>query len=135
MSKVKKRFQGLLYRVKAFFVSSKEISGKNFWSQYIHEVCDDAYKGIHEKSLKKHNVKGIIRHLPIAGIDEGHYQSVYVESTKCLIALWQYSIDMGFTGKDKSFIAFLGDDIDLKNVEGWNRASKELEALSDFLEG
>lgn len=117
-------------KIKAYIQSKRQRKWQiDGMSKIVLETIDDAYRHMQNKSLKMYSIKGYIRHLPIIGIEESYPRDIYRKTTQCLIALWQYSVDMGFTGKDKPFLSFLGDDIGLRNVENWGKASKKLQSL------
>lgn len=95
--------------------------------EYFNMLYSNILDNIKEQDLDQGSVKNYVKHLPVIGISGNHPQSVYEISTKCLVALWQYSIAMRFTDKDKSFIDFLSDNNNIKNVENLEYISKKMQ--------
>lgn len=124
----------MLSKIKAYIRKKKQhkwmIIGM---SKRIEETINDAYIQMNEHKMEFYSIKGYIRHLPIVGIEKGYPKSIYVKVNKCLLRMWQYSKAMGFIGKDRTFIDFLGEDIELKYAENWDKASKRIQSLAKSL--
>lgn len=84
------------------------------FNKYIMSIVSDAYKCMDERTLSMPGIQGYIRHLPIIGITEGYPQEIYVNTAKCIIALWKYAKCMNFISPNTTFLDFMGNDIGFK---------------------
>lgn len=95
----------------------------------IEDLINDAYEAMSHHELSFYGVQGYIRHLPIKGLNDGYPKDLYTKVIKCLLQMWQYSIDMGYIDKDKSFMSFLEENSSLNSFKEWNKASKKCRIL------
>lgn len=119
----------LFSRIKHYFIDKKQQRNvAQYMSQMTKDTIDSAYKLMNGNNMSFESMKGYIRHLPIVGIEEGYPESIYIDVTKCLLRMWEYSLVNGYT-KAKSLTSFLENDMKFKNVEGWNNVSRKLKNL------
>lgn len=124
----------LFSRIKNYFIDKKQQKNVvQYMSQMAEDTIDSAYKLMDNNSMSFESMKGYIRHLPIVGIEEDYPESIYIDVTKCLLRMWEYSLVNGYT-KAKSLTSFLENDMKFKNIEGWNSASRKLKNLVDSLQ-
>ena len=124
----------LFSRIKNYFIDKKQQKNVvQYMSQMAEDTIDSAYKLMDNNSMSFESMKGYIRHLPIVGIEEGYPESIYIDVTKCLLRMWEYSLVNGYT-KEKSLTSFLENDMKFKNVEGWDNVSLKIKNLVDSLQ-
>nr|DAG91849.1 MAG TPA: hypothetical protein [Crassvirales sp.] len=124
----------LFSRIKHYLITKKQQkSVVQYMSQMTKDTIDSIYKLMNDDNMSFDSIKGYIRHLPIVGIEEGYPENIYIDVTKCLLRMWEYSLVNGYT-KAKSLTSFLENDLKFKNVEGWNNVSLKLKNLVDSIQ-
>ena len=124
----------LFSRIKNYFIVKKQQKNiVQYMSQMAKDTIDSVYKLMNGNNMSFESMKGYIRHLPIVGIEEGYPESIYIDVTKCLLRMWEYSLVNGYT-KEKSLTSFLENDMKFKNVEGWDNVSLKIKNLVDSLQ-
>lgn len=121
-------------RIKNYFIAKKQQKNVvQYMSKMTKDTINSAYKLMNDNNMSFESMKGYICHLPIVGIEEGYPESIYIDVTKCLLRMWEYSLVNGYT-KAKSLTSFLENDMKFKNVERWNNVSLKLKNLVDSLQ-
>lgn len=92
------------------------------WLDRVKDTCDYAYKGIEDKSLQLSNIQGIIRHLPVIGIEDSLSPEGYEECldlvAECFIRLWNYCKERDFVKEDTALDDFIKSGLNFSFFKG-----------------
>lgn len=112
------------------------MSREEQWLENVKETCSYAYKGIEDKTLQVPSIQGIIRHLPVTGIEESLSPKGYEECldlvARCLIKLWNYCKERDFVKEDTTLDAFVRSGLNFSFFKGVEDPSYTYDVPEDF---
>lgn len=124
--------------------SKMDANWEEQWLGIQKDTCDYAYKSIEAVTLTLPSIQGIIRHLPVIGVEESlspeGYEKCLSMVSECLIRLWDYCKEMNFVDNDATLDAFIRSGLDFSFFKDHDAlpythdVPREFEKLAQWIE-